>query len=610
MRKIKKGQSGLITPQLSFQNNSIFGMNNLLNSFNNNTNIPVQNMALSAGLASFNSPNLQTAITGQNLVNNTANQLSQGLENPIDKLGFSSISPVQGDMRFIDKFNNSAIGKNAGLLNAGINMVNSVLTGVLGPKSEYSGDRGNITQTMDDVYDDIQSAAGAIPVYGQLIQLGMGINKGLGTVANKLGAGTDGMTTADAILGSSFLQMTPFGLINGAFGKHANTIVKDQEAFAQVGSSYGGTNSLVDDALSKSGKKYGLFSRRGLNDANNLIADANLQQTKIGNIADEAKLGFDTQQVMNDYFTNRNLFNTSGGWDYRAVHYGKLGLKFSPAESNRILHKTKPTEILLVDYEPIEEFKEGGVIEQNYSEIQLVPIEEEIEEFKDGGKTPEFTFEQWYKTIPEDRNDTTSYNLRRAFELAPKEELEAWRTSSIDDLKNGKNHLRSVYLNPDTGIYEFMKSKNHPTLRYELEWYNSDDPKAIQFRQDYDLDTSEEYYKYIPKNPGIYEKGGSINVIPDGALHARKHNMDMDGITKKGIPVISNNGEQQAEIELNEIIFRLEVTKKLEELQKIFYNEESSNKEKEDAALEAGKLLTQEILYNTQDNTGLLEQIN
>lgn len=85
------------------------------------------------------------------------------------------------------------------------------------------------------------------------------------------------------------------------------------------------------------------------------------------------------------------------------------------------------------------------------------------------------------------------------------EELEAWRTSSIKDLKDGKNHLNSVYLNPETGEYEFMKSKNHPTLKYELEWYNSDDPEAIQFRKQYDLDTSKDYYKYVPKK---FKSGG------------------------------------------------------------------------------------------------------
>jgi hypothetical protein len=77
--------------------------------------------------------------------------------------------------------------------------------------------------------------------------------------------------------------------------------------------------------------------------------------------------------------------------------------------------------------------------------------------------------------------------------------------------------------------------------------------------------------------------------------------MEMEGITKKGIPVISESEggeiEQQAEIERSEIIFRLEATKKLEELAKDGSDE---------AAIEAGKLLTHEILHNTIDNTNSL----
>jgi hypothetical protein len=35
-------------------------------------------------------------------------------------------------------------------------------------------------------------------------------------------------TTTDAILGSSFLSLTPFGLINGFGGSKTNTITKDE----------------------------------------------------------------------------------------------------------------------------------------------------------------------------------------------------------------------------------------------------------------------------------------------------------------------------------------------------------------------------------------------
>ena len=102
----------------------------------------------------------------------------------------------------------------------------------------------------------------------------------------------------------------------------------------------------------------------------------------------------------------------------------------------------------------------------------------------------------------------------------------------------------------------------------------------------------------------VFKEGGQINVIPEGALHAHKHHMDIEGITNKGIPVVTlEKGDvvQQAEIERNEIIFSLEVTKKLEKLK-----EDGSD----DAAIEAGKLLVDEILRNTVDNTGLLKEVD
>lgn len=126
---------------------------------------------------------------------------------------------------------------------------------------------------------------------------------------------------------------------------------------------------------------------------------------------------------------------------------------------------------------------------------------------------------------------------------------------------------------------------------------------------------------YINEAPSIIEEfqdqlqsfkeGGSFNIIPEGALHARLHHMeDADNLTKKGIPVVDNNGEQQAEIERNEIIYRISVTKKLEELLKQYENDKYSQKEKDQFAIEAGKLLVQETLYNTVDNTGIIDQIN
>ena len=64
-----------------------------------------------------------------------------------------------------------------------------------------------------------------------------------------------------------------------------------------------------------------------------------------------------------------------------------------------------------------------------------------------------------------------------------------------------------------------------------------------------------------------------------------------------------------AEIEKNEIIFNKEVTKKLEELYEIYYSEDSTAKEKEEAAIDAGKLITKEIMLNTDDRTGLIDTL-
>jgi hypothetical protein len=48
-----------------------------------------------------------------------------------------------------------------------------------------------------------------------------------------------------------------------------------------------------------------------------------------------------------------------------------------------------------------------------------------------------------------------------------------------------------------------MKSPNHPTIKYELDWFNSD--KAKKFRNKYQLDSTSIPWKYIPK-----EKQGEI----------------------------------------------------------------------------------------------------
>lgn len=567
MRKIMKFQwgnsllrqgMGSITPLQS--SSDLYTAMTGLQSANFDKFSPANNPLLQAGAASGDMASKALLMNAN--TNKAVNGLSKSAANMATGTAGSTVKPGGG------LFSRANIGNTMSKAGGYADMIGSFI-----PKKEQSALTTGLNQGYDAAANMISSVPGVGTIVGGAMKIGGMLSDGL----TALGVGTDQMTTTDKILDSKFMKLTPMGLVNAFGAKKADTIYKDNETWEQQGSAYGGSMAKVDDALTKSGKKYGAFSGKARRKANAQIAEAKRQQNLVSDINQEAQDAFAASNYSG--IGLRNELALSGG--YRNMAVGRNGMKILDAESQwarEVLNKARE----------VNKLQKGGKV--------------------DGitGAAPKITFESWYETVPSDRNDTTSYNLRRAFELAPKEELEAWRTSSVEDLRNGKNHLNSVYLNPKTGIYEFMKAKNHPTLKYELEWYNSKDPEAIKFRNAYDLDISGDYYKYVPKK---FAEGGKVNVIPDGALHAHKHHLEdispeYEQVTSKGIPVVTEEEggklKQHAEIERNEIIFRLEVTKKLEELMK-----DGSD----DAAIEAGKLLAHEIINNTVDNTGLMEVV-
>lgn len=567
MRKIMKFQwgnsllrqgMGSITPLQS--SSDLYTAMTGLQSANFDKFSPANNPLLQAGAASGDMASKALLMNAN--TNKAVNGLSKSAANMATGTAGSTVKPGGG------LFSKANIGNTMSKAGGYADMIGSFI-----PKKEQSALTTGLNQGYDAAANMISSVPGVGTIVGGAMKIGGMLSDGL----TALGVGTDQMTTTDKILDSKFMKLTPMGLVNAFGAKKADTIYKDNETWEQQGSAYGGSMAKVDDALTKSGKKYGAFSGKARRKANAQIAEAKRQQNLVSDINQEAQDAFAASNYSG--IGLRNELALSGGYKNMAV--GRNGMKILDAESQwarEVLNKARE----------VNKLQKGGKV--------------------DGitGAAPKITFESWYETVPSDRNDTTSYNLRRAFELAPKEELEAWRTSSVEDLRNGKNHLNSVYLNPKTGIYEFMKAKNHPTLKYELEWYNSKDPEAIKFRNAYDLDMSGDYYKYVPKK---FAEGGTVNVIPDGALHAHKHHLEdispeYEQVTSKGIPVVTEEEggklKQHAEIERNEIIFRLEVTKKLEELMK-----DGSD----DAAIEAGKLLAHEIINNTVDNTGLMEVV-
>ena len=249
-------------------------------------------------------------------------------------------------------------------LNKGFGIAGSIadVAGSLIPKTEQSA----LTEGLNQGYDAAANATMAIPGVGTIIGGAMKVGGMLSDGLTALGVGTDQMTTADKILDSKFLKLTPLGLVNAIGAKKADTITKDNEAFEQVGSSYGGTQATVDNALTKSGKKYGLFSRKARNKANQQIHNAQMQQSKMSNIADEAQMAFTASN--NPLIGLGTQLQLNGGYQQSTVRAGKSGLKMDREFAKRVIKlsngkKSKAKKIQEeVRMEEVAGFKNGGAV--------------------------------------------------------------------------------------------------------------------------------------------------------------------------------------------------------------------------------------------------------
>lgn len=642
---------------------SPYQMPDYANAFKMNMQPQMNNLKFKVGLATSNSSDPLIALNGKNMMNDAINpnspdsQLLQrnnsgGVSFSWDQ-GFNALSQIGSriggqagnilngagkigsSIKMISQANKGikaglegAKSAKMGGIGATIGAASDLVGSFMPQKTEYNGAKGDITQTMDSVYDGISDAAMSLGPVGMLAG---GIMKGgalLGKGINALGGGTDGMTSTDAILGSSFLSLTPLGLVNGFGGKKADTITKDNEAFAQVGSSYTGSESTVNEALQKSGKKYGLLSSGARKRANRQIAEAKRQQAVIANISDEAQDRANIRTSMSAINGNRLGFLMEGGYDQASIRVGRRGMSIELLNKARSILKAQKGSKL----DPVSAYK------------NLAP--KDWESIPNTGKP---SYQEWVKDVnPDFQNE--NYDLESAYNL-PYDEMQRWKWATNqpnydfylgykDENEHYPFHLGSVAPLQGTEDYIFLKKgkeDTNPEVHWETDTYYNG---RNGLKDTHDLVYEKDRYYYRKKkskqdtpqhkNGGSiielisettislvnpldipeFQNGGSINVIPDGALHARKHNMNLDGITEKGIPVVSekDNGkiEQQAEIEKEEVIFRLEVTQKLEELEKKYYSEEASQKEKDEYALEAGKLITEELLHNTKDNAGLL----
>lgn len=459
------GFGGLVNSGIGMNLNYSAGMNNSMSNFNNNYGYGGNTTAgiIGGGIKSIGSQ------IGSQVAQNAAGSIAKG-----------GLTGLMSNAKNLFK------GVNVGQV-AGVGL--GVADALMGDKREYAGAKGEVARGADQVYDTAANAISMIPGWGTTAGL---IMKGAG-IANKAlskwtGAGTDGMTTADALLGSNLLggPLNPLSLINGLTGKKSHTMGlgswQNQQDMNNVWNSYAGSQNLDNKAVSEAGKKYGgLFSNGARRRADNDVDAANMNRASLLAMNQEAELGRIRGDGMVTINNERYRNDTLGGINANQMRIGQSGLKLPTIRDIANIKKTINKLKLKVD-KP-KQFK----VSDDIHDVTKIP-----NTLKEGGK----------------------------------------------------------------------------------------------------IETKE----WVP----TFQSGGSVNVIPEGSLHARLHHMEnADDLTKKGIPVVDNEGKQQAEIEKNEIIFRKEVTDKIEELAK-----DGSD----DAAIECGKILTKEILENTEDRTGLIQE--
>ena len=523
-------------------------------------------------------------------------------------------------------------GKGLGWMEVGDSMSAGIQTIGRAFGAQQAATDSDTTKNITAVWDGAATMDSKFGPVGKAIGSVMSTMGAAGNILQAITGGTDQVSKTDQWMASPLLSWN-VGWINDNWGEKSKAFQADQNIIAQVGSSYGGSVSDITKAASESDKKFGLFSKKDRQKANEASDAALAKQNAMGEIADSARDQRLSVQSMGEQAGLAYSMLTSGGYNQKYTYAAKRG---GLLESHTDIESEWKPQIELNWELPL--FKEGGSVE-------FVKELEQIPEFESGGKSEEYPKEylEFKESLPDNQRNTSEYDYRtylycqlwgkpKNFQYTLEHPDESGNYMYTWDNSDNSYHASTIAWKDGVGY--FMKPKHHSTLKYELDWYNKgliteeggkqremtpeERKEWEEFKSNYELVDDGDFYKYIPKN----KKGGSLgdadipeieettqkNVIPEGALHKNKHHMEhAEGLTKKGIPVVDEDGEQQAEIEHSEIIFTLEVTKKLEEYYEIFYSEESTNKQKEQAALDAGKLLVYQILENTEDRTGLIE---
>ena len=453
---------------------------------------------------------------GYQTASNALNPISSGLTNfgimsgnyTMANLGQLGSSLSSGLQLMSNWKNLSKQDKAAGVAGIGGQAVDTLDNMFFG--KQHAKDSG-LTKGLNNTYDSISNAAMMFSPVGTIVGGAMKAGKFIGDgLTSLVGGGTDQMTTTDKIMDSTFGRILGVGLFNDAFGKTTQQFSANKNTIEKIGRDYTDSVNTIEDAVSKAGKKYGLFSNSARKRANRLIDTARTQQNIMTNISNEYQ----------DQLANKSY-----------LAYTRYGQDINGGIQQQYLRAAKHGAIL--QRINLRKHRKGGQLKDK--------IDIEIKQ------------EQWQPIINLEYPEVSK--LKEGGQLEESKEWTPIISLDIQKLEEGGK---------------------------------TDKPK---------------------QEPEKVEETNQKNVIPEGALHAHKHHMEnAEDLTKKGIPVVDNKGEQQAEIERNEIIFSLEVTKQLEDLHKRYQGYTNTQKEKDELAIEAGKLLVYEILHNTEDRTGLIKE--
>ena len=350
MRKIMKFQwgnsllrqgMGSITPLQS--SSDLYTAMTGLQSANFDKFSPANNPLLQAGAASGDMASKALLMNAN--TNKAVNGLSKSAANMATGTAGSTVKPGGG------LFSKANIGNTMSKAGGYADMIGSFI-----PKKEQSALTTGLNQGYDAAANMISSVPGVGTIVGGAMKIGGMLSDGL----TALGVGTDQMTTTDKILDSKFMKLTPMGLVNAFGAKKADTIYKDNETWEQQGSAYGGSMAKVDDALTKSGKKYGAFSGKARGKANAQIAEAKRQQNLVSDINQEAQDAFAASNYSG--IGLRNELALSGG--YRNMAVGRNGMKILDVESQwarEVLTKVKIRPKEKLEEQP-PKFAEGGKV--------------------------------------------------------------------------------------------------------------------------------------------------------------------------------------------------------------------------------------------------------